>query len=390
LPHVFLVAAEESGDRLGAALIDALRRATGGQVRVSGIGGQHMAEHGIVSPFPLGDLAIIGVSSIPAKLPLIVRHIRESADAVMAAKPDVLVIIDSPDFTHRVAKRVRKRAPSIPIIDYVCPSVWAWRPGRARRMRPYVDLVLGLLPFEPAAMEKLGGPRCVFVGHPLSEQVGKLRPSPAEEERRRASPPLLIAMPGSRSGEVRRFAGVFGEAIARVTDRAVPLEVIVPTVPRLADTVRAAVANWRVAARVVTDQSEKEAAFRTARLALTKSGTSTFELALAGVPMVAAYTVTLIEELIARAFITVPSVILTNLILGESVVPEYLQRDCTPENLSSALFKLLGDTPERKRQVDAFARLDDVMQIGRAVPSARAAEFVLEMANDRPAAVMKS
>ncbi len=379
-PHIFLLAGEESGDRLGAALIAAVRQGTAGQVRVSGIGGTHMAREGIASPFALGDLAIIGVSAIPRRLPRILRRIREAADAAVAANPDVVVIIDSPDFTHRVARRVRARAPKIPIVDYVCPSVWAWRPGRARKMRSYVDLVLGLLPFEPAAMQKLSGPHCVYVGHPLAEEVPRLRPSPAEEERRRSAPPVLIVMPGSRSGEIRRFAAIFGETVGRVVQQTGPLDVFVPTVPRLVEAVKAAIAKWPVAARVVVERSDKEAAFRVARAALTKSGTSTLELALAGVPMVAAYTVTLIEEVIVRAFVTAPSAILTNLVLGENVVPEFLQRDCTVENLSSTLAKLIGDTPERRHQVEAFARLDDIMQIGRAVPSARAAAFVIETA----------
>ena len=156
-PHVFLVAGEDSGDRLGAALIAAIRRRIPG-APFSGVGGAQMAAQGVASLFPLGDLAIIGFAAIPAALPKIVTRIRQTADAVIAARPDVLVIIDSPDFTHRVARRVRARAPEIPIVDYVCPSVWAWRPGRARAMRAYVDHVLALLPFEPEAMRELGGP----------------------------------------------------------------------------------------------------------------------------------------------------------------------------------------------------------------------------------------
>jgi lipid-A-disaccharide synthase len=248
-------------------------------------------------------------------------------------------------------------------------------------MRPYVDLVLGLLPFEPAAMQKLVGPPCVYVGHPLAEQVPRLRPAiPDEARRRETSPPVLIVMPGSRSAEIRRFSKIFGETVARVSQQTGALEVVVPTVPRLATMVETEIANWPVPARVVLDQVEKQAAFRIARAALTKSGTSTLELALAGIPMVAAYTVTLVEEMIARAFITAPSAILTNLILGENVVPEFLQRDCTVENLSAALVRLLADTPERRRQIDAFARLDEIMQIGKAVPSAKAAENVLDIA----------
>jgi lipid-A-disaccharide synthase len=374
-PHVFLVAGEESGDRLGAALIAALKRHAPG-VRCSGIGGSHMAEEGVPSLFPLGDLAIIGFD-IVRSLPKILRRIREAADAAIAAKPDVLVIIDSPEFTHRVARRVRRIAPHIPIVDYVCPSVWAWRPGRARAMRGYIDHVLALLPFEPAAMKRLGGPPCTFVGHPLSEKVGALRPNPEEARRRLSDPPVLLVLPGSRSGEIRRMAGVFGDAVALLAERAGPLEVVVPAIPRLADAVRVATASWRVPVRIVTAPDQKDAAFRTARAALSKSGTSTLELAVAGVPMAAAYKVSLFEEMIGRAFIRVKSYILANLVLDENVVPEFLQYQCTPEALAGALLPLMADTPERRRQIAAFARLDTIMAIGTAIPSDRAADVIL-------------
>lgn len=379
-PHIFLVAGEDSGDRLGAALIAAIMRSSRGRARVSGVGGTRMAEAGMPSLFPLGDLALMGFTAIPARLPKILQRVRETADAVVAARPDVLVIIDSPEFTHRVARRVRARAPAIPVVDYVCPSVWAWRPGRARAMCTYVDHVLALLPFEPAVMHRLGGPACTFAGHPLSERVASLRPNPAEARRRNTDPPLLLVLPGSRTGEIRRMAGVFGEAVALVAGRIGALEVVVPAVPRLADTVRTAVASWRVAARVILDPDEKDAAFRTARAALTKSGTSTLELALAGIPMVAGYKVPLVEELAARLLVEVQSVILANLVLGENVVPELLQRELTPQRLADALTPLLRDTPERQRQIEAFARLDAIMEVGSAVPSERAAATVLRCA----------
>jgi len=379
-PHVFLVAGEESGDRLGAALIAAIKRRTQGRARFSGVGGAHMAEQGVTSRFSIGDLSLMGFADLPARLPKIFRRIRETADAVIAAKPDVLVIIDNPEFTHRVARKVRAREPAIPIVDYVCPSVWAWRPGRARAMRAYVDHVLALLPFEPAAMQRLQGPPTSFVGHPLGEQVALLRPNAEETRRRLSSPPLLLVLPGSRAGEIKRMAAVFGEAVARVADQAGPPEVVVPAVPRLAETVRAAVAGWRVPARVVTEPTEKHAAFRAARAALTKSGTSTLELAVAGVPMAAAYKVPFIEEVIARLLITAPSAILANLVLGENVVPEFLQRDCTAEKLCRALLPLLADTAQRRHQIDAFARLDGLMGLGKASPSDRAAALVLDCA----------
>ena len=378
-PHVFLVAGEDSGDRLGAALIAAIKRRSPG-ARFSGVGGVQMAGEGVPSLFPLGDLAIIGIAGIPENLSKIVKRIRQTADAVIAAKPDVLVIIDSPEFTHRVARRVRARNAEIPVVDYVCPSVWAWRPGRARAMRAYVDHVLALLPFEPAAMRRLDGPPCTFVGHPLGERAGRLRPSAEEARRRLADPPLLLVLPGSRAGEIRRMAGIFGEAVALAAQRAGPLEVVVPSVPRLAGTVKAAVASWAIVPRVVTEPDERDAAFRAARAALTKSGTSTLELAVAGIPMVAGYTVPLFEELIARMLINVQSVILANLVLGENAVPELLQREFTPERLAAALVPLLSDTPQRRRQIDALARLDAIMEIGQTAPSDRAAAAVLDCA----------
>lgn len=377
--HIFLVAGEESGDRLGAALIAALRQRTQGQVRVSGVGGAHMIAEGVPSLFPLGDLAIMGFTEIPARLPKIFRRIRETADAIVSAKPDMLVIVDSPEFTHRVARRVRARAPEIPIVDYVCPSVWAWRSSRARAMRAYVDHVLALLPFEPKVMADLGGPPCSYVGHPLAERIDELRPKDLDKRLRLTDPPLLLVLPGSRTGEVRRMAPVFGAAIARVAEQFGAIEAVVPAVPRLADTVRAEIASWRVPARVITDADEKIEAFRTARAALTKSGTSTLELAISGVPMVAAYRVPLIEELAARLLVNVPSVILANLVLGENVVPEFLQRDCTPDRLAKALVPLLADTPERRQQIEAFARLDAIMDAGKGSPSDRAAAVVLDL-----------
>jgi lipid-A-disaccharide synthase len=380
-PHIFLVAGEESGDRLGGALIAALKRATGGQVRLSGVGGSHMAAEGVPSLFPLGDLAIVGIVAIAKSLPKILGRISETADAVIAAKPDMLVIIDSPEFTHRVARKVRARAPEIKIIDFVCPSVWAWRPRRAKAMRSYVDRVLALLPFEPAAMERLKGPPTDFVGHPLAERVVELRPGTPEETRRRMSdPPLLLVLPGSRSGEIRRMAPVFGETLALVAQSTGPLEVVVPSVERLAGLVRAAVAGWNVPGgtiRIVTDPDDKHLAFRTARAALTKSGTSTLELALAGVPMVAAYRVSTLEAVIGSLLISAHSAILANLVLGENIVPEFLQWHCSPEKLADALIPLLSDTPERRRQTDAFVRLDQLMDIGGSVPSERAAALIL-------------
>jgi lipid-A-disaccharide synthase len=292
----------------------------------------------------------------------------------MQAAPDILVIIDSPDFTHRVARRVRARDPSLPIVDYVSPSVWAWRPGRARAMRGYVDHVLALLPFEPEAYRRLHGPPCSYVGHPLVEQIGVLRPDADEQQRRDGRPPVLLVLPGSRRGEINHHMAVFGATLGLLD---LPFEPVLPTLPHLQDVVREGVKSWPVQPRIIVGEPEKKAAFRIARAAFVKSGTATLELALAGVPMVAAYKVGAVEALILRRAIQASSVILANLVIGENVVPEFLQQDCTPARLASALHEVLSDSPSRRRQTEAFAGLDAIMSTDGQAPSARAADIVL-------------
>jgi lipid-A-disaccharide synthase len=379
---VFLVAGEESGDRLGAALMRALRARTGGRVRFAGVGAREMAAEGVASLYSIDDLPIIGFSAIPQRLPRILRLMRFTAKTVVAARPHVLVIIDSPGFTRGIARRVRAADPSIPIVEYVSPSVWAWRPGRARVMRAYIDHILALLPFEPEVHRRLGGPPCTYVGHPLAAEVGQLRPNAEEAQRRLASPPVLVMLPGSRVGEINRLLAVFAEAVALVRDQLQSLEVVVPTAPHLLDAIRKATEHWPSPPRIVVDAAEKQAAFRIARAALAKSGTVTLELALAGVPMVAAYKVSALEYFtVGRGILKrLPSIILTNLLLGENVVPELLQHNCTADKLSAALLPLFGDTPQRRQQLEAFARLDSIMEIGSTSPSERAAEIVLEAA----------
>jgi lipid-A-disaccharide synthase len=374
---ICLIATETSGDRLGASLMKVLRQRLGDAVQFEGVGGQSMAREGLASLFPIEELSIIGVAAVVKQLPKILRLIRNTAVAVTEASPDVLVIIDSPDFTHRVARRVRSKDPSIPIIDYVSPSVWAWRRGRARAMRAYVDQVLALLPFEPEEYRKLRGPPCSYVGHPLTEQIGVLRPGPEEQKRRDQAPPIVLVLPGSRRSEIKHHMRVFGETLARLHAQGLSFEPILPTMPHLHQAVAEGLANWPVQPRILVGEQEKRAAFRIARAALAKSGTVTLELAIAGVPMVAAYRTGSAEAWVMRRLIDVNSVILANLVVGENVVPEFLQRDCTPENLANALSEVLADSASRRRQIEAFAKIDAIMSTGSQTPSARAAEIVL-------------
>lgn len=375
--HVFIVAGEESGDQLGAGLMRSLRSQSG-EITFSGVGGRAMELEGLKSLFPLSDIAVMGFVAVIARLRTIVARVHATVDAVLAARPDILVIIDSPDFTHAVAKRVRKKLPDLPIINYVSPSVWAWRPGRARKMRAYVDHILALLPFEPAAHERLGGPACTYVGHPLIEKLKIMRPgegerTPLEE----ADPVTVLVLPGSRRSEVTRLLPIFGETLARLSNQSGrPLRFVLPAVSHVAPLVRAAVAQWPVKPEIVEGEEAKYAAFRKAHVALAASGTVTLELSLSGVPMVVAYKVSRLESQV-RHFLTVTTVTYANLILDEHVIPERLQWDCTAERLTQALKPLLDDTPERQRQIGAFERLEGVMAIGEDTPSGRAARIIL-------------
>src|SRR3984893_16091715 len=248
---LFLVAGEESGDQLGAALMRALRAATGGAVHFAGVGGREMAKEGVRSLYSIDDLPIIGFSAIPRRLPRILRLMRFTAKEVVARRPRALIIIDSPGFTRGIARRVRAADPKIPIVEYVSPSVWAWRPGRAKVMRAYIDHILAILPFEPEAHRRLRGPPCTYVGHPLAEEARDLRPNAEEARRRLAAPPVLLVLPGSRVGEIQRLLAIFAATVALVQDRVGPLEVVLPTVPHLVHPLEQATAQWPIRPRIV-------------------------------------------------------------------------------------------------------------------------------------------
>ncbi|WP_312030612.1 lipid-A-disaccharide synthase [Methylosinus sp. H3A] len=379
--HVFLIAGEASGDLLGALLMRALRAAQP-DIRFSGVGGEAMAREGLASLFPLGDIAVMGLLSPLRRLPQLLERIERTARAALEAEPDCLVLIDAPDFTHRVARRVRRARPALPILDYVSPTVWAWRPGRARAMRAYVDEVLALLPFEPAAHERLGGPACAYVGHPLLDCLDALTPSAEDLAAREAGPPLLLVLPGSRHAEVARLMPVFGAAVAILADRCGPLDVALPVVPHVAEEVDRRLASWTVRPRLLT-QEQKPAAFRRARAALAASGAATLELALAGAPMAVAYKVAPVEWPL-RILVSVDSIVLPNLVLGERLIPEFLQGRATPAALAAALEPLIRGGDERAAQTSGLARVRARMlaEEGRS-PSARAAERVLAWTTSR-------
>jgi lipid-A-disaccharide synthase len=385
---VFVVACESSADALGAGLMRAMSTMRS-DVTFRGVGGPRMGEAGVTSLFPIDELVTIGLGGVIARLPTILRRLRQTVEAIVAAPPHVLILVDAPDFTHRIAARVRRRLPGLPIVKYVSPTVWVWRPGRARTMRGSIDLVLALLPFEPQVHRDLGGPDCVYVGHPLLGRLDELRPSPDEAQLRARDPPLVLALPGSRRHEIRKLGAIFADTLDRVAQRYGSIEVVLPTVPHLLTEVADAAATWPIRPQIVTAEGEKYSAFRRARAALAASGTVTLELALAGIPTIAAYRVAKIEEFIFRSGVRihpavhVKSVILANIVLGELAIPEFLQSRCTPQHLAPALAEILSDTPARGRQIVAFKRLDSILGTSGASASERAAQAVFDLLGRR-------
>ena len=415
-PHIIVIAGESSGDALGGELIKELR-ARKTDLLISGIGGPSMTAQGLNSIFPMADIAVMGLREIVPRLVPIMRRIRETVAYVCRAKPHALVLIDSPEFTHRVARRIKKQLPNLPIIAYVAPTVWAWRHRRARHMTNYFDYVLALLPFEPRVFQQLGGPPCAYVGHPLvkrmlsSAQVQREAQSEAQSHTQVQSEAqvqreaqsktqnfrtrfaindnetLLAVLPGSRISEIKRLLPIFGETLRLLAPRLNGLRVGVPVVPHVQQQVALGVANWPLKVELITDEADKTALFHAARAALTASGTASLELALANLPMIVAYKADIILEYVLRRIVQTPSVVLPNLILDKPVVPEYLMERCTATLLAPALYGLLTNAEGlHDSQSAAFAELRDIMQADNTMqaknkePLQNAAEKVLELA----------
>jgi lipid-A-disaccharide synthase len=382
---LFMVAGEHSGDALGGRLMAALNEQRRGRIRYLGVGGEQMAEQGLVSQFPIDDVAVMGIGAILGRFPKILQRVYGTAGAAVAAEPHAVVIIDSPEFTHPIAKRIRHRRPVIPIIDYVSPSVWAWRPGRARKMREYVDHVLALLPFEPDAHRRLRGPPCTYVGHPLIERrawIEALDPRPlAERLQLRGDTPLLLVLPGSRTSEVKRLMRPFGSTLARLLERGRKFQVAIPTVPSVRHLIEAELHTWPMQPHLLEGEEDKFRSFKLAHAALAASGTVTLELALFGTPMVVAYKVEPVMAPVLRRLITADTSVLPNLVLGEKAIPEFHQEDCTGPRIATALAPLLDDgSPERTKQLAALARVPQRMLLQSGTPSEAAAHIVLNYA----------
>lgn len=378
---VFLIAGEASGDKLGAALMSGLKQLA--TPVFSGVGGPLMQAEEMESLFPMDELSIMGLAEVLPKYFHLKRRIAQTAQAVLAAKPDVLVTIDSPDFCLRVARLVKEQS-DIRTVHYVAPSVWAWRPGRAAKMARVIDHVLALLPFEPPYMQA-AGMECDFVGHPV---VAEPQASEAEAMAFRArhgigDAPMLLALPGSRRGEVTRLAPRFGQALSRVMETHPQMRVVVPTTANVTGLVRQLTADWP-GTPIILDpnqmnsaayNAEKKSSFRAANLALAASGTVSLELAAATTPMVIAYDMNPLSRFLIGRMLRIDTVTLVNLVSETRTVPECLGRNCTPEAIALAIEDVLR-SPDA--QLEAMRMTMERLGAGGKPPGLRAAHAILE------------
>ncbi|WP_282151167.1 lipid-A-disaccharide synthase [Ruegeria atlantica] len=385
--RVFVVAGEPSGDRLGGALMEGLRALVPG-VEFQGVGGPLMKAQGLDSLFPMSELSVMGLVEVLPKFFHLKRRISETAQAVLDSNPDVLITIDSPDFSLRVAKLVKAKS-TIRTVHYVAPSVWAWRPGRADKMAKVIDHVLALLPFEPPYMQR-AGMECDFVGHPVvSEPVATEQDIQAfREAYGLGQAPIVLALPGSRRGEVDRLAPVFGQALSLFLKQRPDTRVVVPAVAHMVDAVTEHVQDWPGSPVVVDPrdlpsdqaQAQKRAAFAAADLALAASGTVSLELAAQATPMVIAYNLNWLTTLIAKRMVNLDTATLVNLVSETRAVPECLLDDCEPDRIASALSDVATGPDAQRSAMDVT-----MVRLGRGgeAPGLRAARAVLNRLPNR-------
>lgn len=392
-PNIFLIAGEPSGDALGADLMAALKSRCAGRVRFSGIGGAGMAAEGLSSLFPMSELSVMGLLEVLPRIPLLLRRIAQTADAILRSKPDAVVTIDAPGFCFRVAARLKKAAkrggPNIPVIHYVAPQVWAWRKGRARILPRYVDHLLTLLPFEPPYFE-IHGLACTFVGHPAASAA-----APGDGAGFRArhgigpGATVLCLLPGSRAHEVARLLPVYRETVLRLMREFPGLRLVAAAAAPVAAQITAAVSRWPLPV-VVAQGHERFDAMAAGDVALAASGTVTLELARAGTPMVVAYRMNPVTGRLARLLVRVKYATLVNLVLGREAIPELLLEDCKPPALAAALATLIRDGNARSAQRAAMAEALRRLAGPGPSPALRAADAVLKVIgrrNTHPAGV---
>lgn len=365
MTKIYFIAGEASGDQLGGSVMQGLKAIAGPSdtLHFSGIGGQQMSAQGLASLFPMTDLSIMGLVEVIKHFPLLYKRFHQTVDNILEINPDVLVTIDAPDFGLRVARKIRKLRPQIRLVHYVAPTVWAWRPGRAKKIAGFLDGLICLFPFEPTYFTR-HGLQAAFVGHPLSHEIQPVTPEQKREfcQKHGLNPdgPILCVLPGSRRREIDSLLPVISESVQRLKRQIPGLQIIIPTLPHLVEQLKplAGLAHLFVP----NSQAEKFTAFAVSTAALHASGTVALELALCGTPMVTIYKMNTLTAWIAKRVIKTPFANLVNILLQREVVPELLQEKANPDSIVSYVNALLTQPAAQAIQRNDFKKIAALLQ----------------------------
>lgn len=372
---LYFVIGEVSGDALGADLLEQFA-ALGHSVEPFGLGGPKMQAKGLVPLFPPSEIAIMGISGVLKKLPSLLARAKEVANDIIATNPDVVLLIDSPDFAKQVAKRVKSQLRDVPIVKYVCPTVWSWRPGRAKKMNTYIDHVLAVLPFEPQVMKELGGPETTYVGHPLARLAGNLD---IKTKLTPKSPAHILLLPGSRKSEASRLLPILEKSIDILEERGQGARYSLPAIPHLEPMIRAAIKDWKIKPEILVGEEAKLAAMQDADAAIAASGTAILELALYGVPTVSIYKLDP-AVYVVRFLIKAWTAALPNLIADKVIVPERINDFARPGYIARLIEDLVIKGPHRQAQLNGFKLVHQKMKQKEA-PGMISAKIILKLAN---------
>lgn len=381
-PLFFLIAGEASGDLLGARLMSALKKQTKGNVRFAGVGGERMRAEGMDILFSQSELAHFGLFELIRHIPRLLQRMDQTVQAIRQTRPDALITIDAPDFCFRVAKRVKDE--NIPLIHYVAPTVWAWRAGRAKKIAKFLTHLMALLPFEPPYFTREGLP-CTFVGHPIVESGAGKGDAAAflQKYALSADTPIISLLPGSRLSEINRLMPVFKETVELLSQRFPGLVVVIPTLVSVSDVVRRATMGWQTKTIIVFGDCDKYDAFAASRAALACSGTVSVELAMANLPTIIAYKISMLTAILYRGFINFKFATLINIMRDKMIMPEYLQFDCRADKLANAVAELMTSEKAREAQKAELSAIAEWLGRGQFVPSEKAAEIVMAVTQEQ-------
>ena len=369
-PNIYIVAGEPSGDILGDQLIKSLESKFNSPI-FNGVGGERMQSNNFTSLFDMSDISIFGIFPVLRKLFFLMNKINDVVKDISQKKPDIIILIDSPDFNHRVAKKVKKYLPNVPIVCYVAPTVWAWRQGRAKKMSEYFDYLLSVIPFEVNFFEKYGL-KTSYVGHPFIEKVKNINDITFSEKYDLDKSKTIIFLPGSRKIEIERHSPVMLQAIDYLKDQNLNLNILIATGQKQLDQIR----DYFKDIQIITDDYEKYSLFKKADFACAASGTVTLELGLTETPTIVIYKMDKLTWFFISKIVKVKFVSLVNLILGRESSKELLQDNFNKENLIDELSKLLSDEDGQKKQINDLKEFNAIMNKNIDNPSGNASKII--------------